>query len=113
MKRFLTIRRLSILFVALFGVALLGVFLTQHFYYGPEKKCLEQNRWWWAEERQCVTPTYLPDITGRPAGMSRAEASAEKNRELVAIEKRLQAEADARQAATDRDTKLIREKAGI
>jgi hypothetical protein len=113
MTRFLTTKRLGILFVSLFGIALVGVFTFQRFYVDPEQKCVSENRWWYAEGRECVTPTYLPDITGRPAGVSRAEASNAKNRELVDIEHRLAAEEAARQAQTDRDRALVNSKRGI
>ena len=101
MIRFLTMRRLSILFVALFVVALVGLFGFQHLYVDPEKKGEANGQWWY--EGSCVTPLYLPDITGRPEGVSRAEASAESNRDLVALEDQLKAEKAARQAQTNRD----------
>ena len=112
MNRFLTMRRLSILFFGIFAVLVAGAFAFQRFYVAPEEKCESQGRWWWAEERRCVTPTYLPDITGRPAGMSRAEASDQKNRELLQIEDRLAAEKAARTAATARDRADYQEKTG-
>ena len=102
MTRFLTMKRLGILFGFLFAVALAGVFTYQHFVVDPEDKCVAEGRWWYAEGRECVTPTYLPDITGRPAGMSRAEASNAKNRELIEIERGLAAEKAARQLATEK-----------
>lgn len=101
MIRFLTMRRLSILFVALFAIALIGLFGFQYLYVDPEKKCEANGQWWY--EGTCITPLYLPDITGRPEGVTRAEASAISNRELVALEHRLRAEKAARQAQTDRD----------
>lgn len=103
MNRFLTMRRLSILFGGIFVVLALGAVAYQRFYVAPEDRCEAQGRWWYAEEQRCVTPTYLPDITGRPAGVTRAEASDERNRELLAIEDRLAAERAARAAATERD----------
>ena len=103
MNRFLTMRRLSILFFGLFAVLVAGAFAFQRFYVAPEQKCEGQGRWWYAEEQRCVTPTYLPDITGRPEGVTRAEASDQQNRELLAIEDRLAAEKAARIAATERD----------
>lgn len=107
MTRYLTMRRLGILFGALFVVSLIGVFGYQALYVAPEQKCAKQGQWWYAEERRCVTPIYLPDITGRAEGVSRAEASNEKNRELVDIERRLAAEKAARQAQTDRDRAIV------
>lgn len=113
MTRFLSMKRLGILFCSLFVVSLIGMFAYQHFYVDPEKKCVAEGRWWYAEGHECVTPTYLPDITGRPAGVSRAEASNAKNRELVEIEHRLAAEEAARRAQTDRDRALVDSKRGI
>lgn len=103
MNRFLTMRRMSILFFGIFAVLAAGAFAYDRFYVEPEARCEGQGRWWYAEEQRCVTPTYLPDITGRPAGMTRAEASDEQNRELLVIEERLAAERAARAAATERD----------
>ncbi len=103
MNRFLTMRRLSLLFFGLFAVLTLGAVAFQKFYVAPEQSCENSGRWWFAEEQRCVTPTYLPDITGRPAGVSRAEASDQQNRELLAIEERLASEKAARDAATARD----------
>jgi hypothetical protein len=103
MNRFLTIRRLSILFFSLFAVLVAGVFVFQRFYVAPAEKCVQSGLWWYAEGRECVQPIYLPDITGRPAGVSRAEASDLQNRELLVIEDRLAAERAARLAATERD----------
>lgn len=113
MTRFLTMKRLGILFVSLFAISMVGVFAYQYFVVDPEDKCVADGRWWYAEGRQCVTPTFLPDITGRPAGVSRAEASNAKNRELVEIEHRLAAEEAARQAQTDRDRATVEKDRGI
>jgi hypothetical protein len=103
MSRFLTMKRLGILFGVLFGISLIGVFAIQKFVVGPEQKCVGDGRWWYAEGRECLTPIYLPDITGRPAGVTRAEASDQKNRELLVIERKLEAEDAARRAQTQRD----------
>ena len=107
MNRFLTMKRLSLMFFALFAVLVTGTLLVQRFWIEPEQKCESQGRWWYAEESRCVTPTYLPDITGRAAGVSRAEASDQQNRELLVIEKRLADEKAARAAATVRDRKAL------
>lgn len=112
MNRFLTMRRLTMLFFALFAVLVGGVFAFQSFYVAPEEKCEGQGRWWYAEDRQCLTPIYLPDITGRPAGVTRAEASDQQNRELLAIEERRAEERAAREAATERDRADYRAKTG-
>lgn len=103
MNRFLTMRRLTILFLGLFAVLVSGVLAYQRFYVAPAEQCEKTGRWWYAEGRECVQPIYLPDITGRPAGVTRAEASDQQNRELLEIEDRLAAERAARTAATERD----------
>jgi hypothetical protein len=103
MNRFLTMRRLSILFLGMFAVLAGGALAYQRFYVGPAEACEQTGRWWYEEGRECVQPIYLPDITGRPEGVTRAEASDAQNRELLAIEERLAAERAARAAATERD----------
>lgn len=113
MTRFLTTKRLGILFAGLFALTLVGVFGYQRLFLDPQEKCEAGGRWWYAEQNRCVVPMYLPDITGRPAGVSRAEASNEQNRELVEIEHRLAAEKAARQAQTDRDRALVEKNSGL
>lgn len=103
MNRFLTPRRLGVLFFSIFAVLVTGMFAFQRFYVQPEDRCVESGRWWYEEGRECVQPISIAEITGRPIGVSRAEASAEKNRELVAIERRLAEEREARTAAIERD----------
>ncbi len=102
MRRFLTFPRLALLFSVLFALSVGTVFLFDRFWIGPEQACEQSGRWWYPEERQCLTPIYLPNITGRPAGVTREQASDEANRELLAIERRLAAEDAARDAAIQR-----------
>lgn len=96
MNRLLTMKRLSILFVMLFAVGVVGVIGYQVLVTEPNDRCAANGQWWDEQGGECVTPIYLPDITKRPAGQTRADASAEKNRELVEIEKAI---ADQRRAA--------------
>jgi hypothetical protein len=103
MNRFLTTRRIGILFFGLFAILVTGMLVVQRFWIDPEKQCIKTGRWWYEAGRECVQPIYLPDITQRPAGVTRAEASAQQNRELVAIEDRLKLERAARAAAIVRD----------
>ena len=112
MTRFLTMRRLTFLFLGIFAVLVAGAFAFQRFYVAPADACEQTGRWWYEEGRECVQPIYLPDITGRPEGMSRADASNQQNRELLAIEDRLAAEKAARAAATERDRADYQEKTG-
>lgn len=101
MKRFLTFRRLSLIFAALFAVAMGGLFILQHFWVEPGEKCARQGYWYDMQTRICAQPLYIPDITGRAEGVSRAEASAEMNKDLVDKEAQLAAYNRARQAATE------------
>ncbi len=101
MKRFLTIRRLSVLFFGIFGLMIAGVFVFQHYWMEPGERCEAEGKWYDMESRICAQPISIAEITGRPIGVSRAEASAEKNRELIEIEDQLNAEKRARAAATE------------
>ena len=100
MKRFLTIRRLSVLFFSLFAVMVAGIFVFQRYWMEPGERCEAQGKWYDIESRICAQPISIAEITGRPLPGARAEASAEKNKELVEIENRLTAEKRARDAAT-------------
>ncbi len=101
MHRLLTLRRLSLVFGAVFALAVMAVVVFQRYWLDPGERCEAQGRWYDVETRICAQPIYIPDITGRPAGVTRAQASAEKNRELVDLERRLTAEKQARAAATE------------
>ncbi|MND84186.1 hypothetical protein D3C80_760700 [compost metagenome] len=101
MKRFLTIRRLSVLFFGIFGLMIAGVFVFQRYWMEPGERCEAKGHWYSIETRECAQPISIAEITGRPIGVTRAEASAEKNKELVEIETRLNAEKRARAAATE------------
>lgn len=86
MHRLLTMRRLSIMFLGLFAVATAGMLTYQHFRIDPERKCAKDGQWYFAEEGRCVTPVYIPEITNRAAGVSREEASRERNAEVYKLE---------------------------
>ena len=101
MKRFLTIRRLSVLFFGIFGLMLIGVFVFQRYWMEPGERCEAEGKWYDMESRICAQPISIAEITGRPIGVSRAQASAEKNKELVKIEDELNTEKRARAAATE------------
>jgi hypothetical protein len=79
MRRFLTFPRLMLLFSVMFALSVGGLMLFNQLWVAPERACEESGRWWYPQERQCLTPIYLPDITGRPAGVTRQEASDEAN----------------------------------
>ena len=101
MKRFLTFRRLSIIFAGVFALALIGVFVLQRVWVDPEIACSRKGHWYDMETRICAQPIYIPDITGRAEGVSRAEASAAMNKDLVDKEAQLAAYNRAKKAATD------------
>ena len=101
MKRFLTIRRLSVLFFGIFGLMLIGVFVFQRYWMEPGERCEAEGKWYDIESRICAQPISIAEITGRPIGVTRAQASAEKNKELVKIEDELNTEKRARAAATE------------
>ncbi|WP_333590670.1 hypothetical protein [Brevundimonas sp.] len=111
-NRFLTPARLGVLFFAVFAVLAAGAGIYQVYWAQPGDRCEKGGRWWWADRRECVTPIVIADITGRKAGQSRAEASAENNRDLVAIEHRLAAEKRARAEATEAERKRVAETTG-
>jgi hypothetical protein len=85
------------MFFGLFAVLVAGAMTFQTFWLNPGKRCEADGKWYDVETRICATPVYIPDITHRPAGVSRAEASAAKNAELV----RLENEVVVQQAAID------------
>ena len=111
-NRFLKPARLGVLFFAIFGVLVAAVGVYQVYWAQPGARCEKDGRWWWAEERRCITPVAIADITGRQPGQSRADASADNNRELVAIEDRLAAEKRARAEATEAERRRVAEVAG-
>lgn len=107
MTRFLSMKRLSILFLSIFAVLVTGTLIYQTVRLDPEEKCEGDGRWYVAESRQCYTPIYLPDITGRAEGVTRAEASAQQNRELVELERQRAARERARDAATAKEREVL------
>jgi hypothetical protein len=102
MKRFLTFPRLAMIFFALFGVSIAGVFAVQAYWVAPGERCEAAGKWYDMENRICAQPISIAEITGRPNGVSRAQASDEKNRELIRIEDQLAAQDRARAAEITR-----------
>ncbi len=102
MHRLLTMKRLSILFLATFAVLLAGMFAYRSLVVAPGDRCEAGGKWWDPEGRECALPISIAEITGRPNPGERAAASAAKNRELVAIESSLNSQRRARDAETDR-----------
>lgn len=108
MRRFLTLPRLTVLFFSVFGVIVAGVLVFHFFWVTPGERCEAKGNWYDIETRTCATPIYIPDITGRPPGVSRAEASKAKGQELVQLERQVAAEKRARQEATDAERARVR-----
>ena len=102
MKRFLTFPRLAMIFFALFGVSIAGVFAVQAYWVTPGERCEAAGKWYDMDNRICAQPISIAQITGRPNGVSRAQASDEKNRELIRIEDELAAQDRARAAEITR-----------
>jgi hypothetical protein len=98
MNRFLTLPRLAALFLTTFAVLVVGVVLFQQFWVAPGQRCEQSGRWWDPDARICAQPLSIAEITGRPNGVSRAQASDEKNRELLRIEGELAEKRRARDA---------------
>lgn len=111
-NRFLTPARLGVLFFSIFAVLAAGAGIYQVYWGQPGDRCEKGGRWWWADKRECVTPIAIADITGRKPGQTRAEASADNNRDLVAIEHRLAAEKRARAEATEAERKRVADVTG-
>ena len=107
MHRLMTMKRLSLLFVGVFGVMMLGLFVYQSYWAAPGERCEKSGRWWDMESRTCAQPISIAEITGRPIGVSREEASAQKNRELAAIERQLAARDAAIAADSDRQRAVL------
>jgi hypothetical protein len=102
MHRLLSMKRLSILFLSIFAVLLAGMFAYERLVVAPGDRCEAGGKWWDPETKVCAQPISIAEITGRPNPGERAAASAEKNRELVAIEDSLAARQRARDADTER-----------
>lgn len=69
------ITRLKWIFLGVFAFGVVAVWAYHIIWAWPAKKCEGEGRWWEGKTLTCVTPIYLPDITGRPAGVSREEWS--------------------------------------
>ena len=107
MHRLLTMKRLSVLFLATFAVLVGGVFVYQALVVAPGERGEAGGRWWDPGSGICAQPISIAEITKRPIGQSRAEASDAKNRELLEIEDRLAAAKAARKAETERQRRAL------
>lgn len=102
MHRLLTMKRLSVLFLCTFAVLMGGVFAYEALVTAPGDRCEAQGKWWDANGRVCAQPIAIAEITKRPPGVSRKDASVAKLQELVEIEHGLAAAKAARDADAER-----------
>lgn len=110
MHRLLTMKRLSVIFLATFAVLLGGVFAYRTLVVAPGDRCMAGGGWWDPDEQICARPLSIAEIeaiTGRPVGQTRAEASDAKNRELIRIEDGLRAQKAARDADARRQREAL------
>jgi hypothetical protein len=98
-----SMKRLSLLFLVLFALALGGVRLYDHLVMEPAERCVREGGWYDEESRVCARPVYLPDITNRAPGESREEASRRQNQEMVRQEREYVARQQALEEAKRRD----------
>lgn len=112
MHRLLTFKRLSVIFLSAFAVSVGLIFAYDQLVTKPGERCEAEGKWWDGDARVCAQPISIAEITGRPNGVSREEASREKNRELVDIERRLAAAEKARDAEADRQRAALKAEQG-
>jgi hypothetical protein len=78
-----TIDKLKLLFLGIFVIGAAASWGYQVFWKWPQRECESKGAWWDGATRTCAAPLYIPDITGRPEGMSRKEWSEKKAAEVV------------------------------
>lgn len=94
-----SMKRISLLFFAVFAVLVAAVFAFDRYWVAPGDRCEAEGGWWDMGERICATPIYIPDVTGRRPGESREDASRRNARELVELERRYAERERQREAA--------------
>jgi hypothetical protein len=78
-----TIDRLKLIFLGVFFVLAAASWGYQALWVWPAKNCEADGKWWDGSTRTCAHPIYIPDLTGRPAGVSRKEWSEKKAAEIA------------------------------
>ena len=78
-----TIDKLKLIFLGIFVIAAAASWGYQILWVWPARQCEARGAWWDPQTRICAAPLYIPDITGRPEGMSRKEWSEKKAAEAV------------------------------
>ena len=110
MHRLLTFKRLSVIFLTAFVACLGLIFAYEHLVRAPGDRCEAGGGWWDAEGRECARPISIAEKIAEleAMGMSRAEASNQRNRELITIEDQLAANQRARDADADRQRAALK-----
>jgi hypothetical protein len=71
-----TINRLTLVFLGVFAVAVIGVIVWTVGWAIPARQCEAQHKWWDHGQRVCAQPVLISDITGRTIQDKQAEAAA-------------------------------------
>ncbi len=108
----LTMRRLSIVFIGLFVLAVGAVFIWEQVVRAPARKCETGGGWWDPVGRECGMPIYIPDITGRQPGETRQDASRRGAEEIIRLEDEVRAIETARNAERARQEAELRKAQG-
>ena len=77
---YLSFKRLSFIFLAIFAVLMVGVLVFERFWVAPGDRCEAGGGWYDRETLTCAQPSYIPDITGRQPGESREALEQERQR---------------------------------
>ena len=78
-----TIDRLKLIFLGIFVVLAAASWGYQILWVWPARQCEAKGAWWDPQTRICAAPIYIPDVTGRPEGVTRKEWSEKKAAEVV------------------------------
>lgn len=78
-----TINKLKLIFLGIFFLAAAASWGYQALWVWPARNCEAEGAWWDKDTRTCARPIYIPDITGRPEGVSRKAWSEKKAAEAV------------------------------
>ncbi|HEV2081430.1 MAG TPA: hypothetical protein VGR32_03145 [Brevundimonas sp.] len=110
MHRLLTFKRLSVIFLTAFAACFALILAYEHFVRAPGERCEEQGKWWDPEGRVCAQPISVAEKIAEleALGLNREQASAQRNRELVAIEDQLAANEKAVAADADRQRAALK-----
>jgi hypothetical protein len=71
-----TINRLTLIFLGVFALGVIGVAVWTVGWAIPAKRCETDHRWWDHGRRICAQPVLISDITGRTIQDKQAAAAA-------------------------------------